>query len=75
MEALRIRTYIQSDTLQIPDLKQMVGQEAEIIVLVETVSPEWGKKPRTPGSAKGMITLADDFEAPLAPEIVEAFYT
>ena len=75
MNALRIRTRVNSDTLHIPDLKQMIGKDVEIIVLVESPDHKIHKRKRTPGSAKGMITMADDFAAPLAPEIVEEFYT
>jgi hypothetical protein len=75
MDALRIRTRINSDTLHIPDLKQMIGKDVEIIVLVESPDEKIHKRKRTPGSAKGMMTMADDFAAPLAPEIVEEFYT
>lgn len=31
------------------------------------------KKPRTPGSARGLITMSDDFDAPLPDEILDAF--
>lgn len=33
------------------------------------------KRPRTPGSAKGMISMSDDFTAPLDPDIAEEFYS
>ncbi|HEY7062376.1 MAG TPA: type II toxin-antitoxin system Phd/YefM family antitoxin [Chloroflexota bacterium] len=29
--------------------------------------------PRTPGTLRGQIHLADDFDAPLPPEILDAF--
>jgi len=74
MDALRIRRHVDSDTLHIPDLKQMIGKDVEIIVLVESPDNTIHKRKRTPGSAKGMITMADDFAAPLDPEIVEEFY-
>ncbi len=31
------------------------------------------RKPRTPGSAKGMITIRDDFDAPLPDALAAAF--
>lgn len=74
MNALRIRTHVESDTLHFPDLQQMIGKNVEIIVLVESSNPRILKRPRTPGSAKGMITMADDFTAPLPFEIVAEFY-
>ena len=75
MNALRIRTHISSDTLHLPDLKQVIGKDVEIIVLVESPDNKNHKRKRTPGSAKGMITMADDFAAPLTPDIMEQFYT
>ena len=75
MNALRIRTHVDSDTLYLPDLKQMIGKDVEIIVLVESPDTNVRNRQRTPGSAKGMLTMADDFAAPLDPDIVEQFYT
>ena len=75
MNALRIRTHVSSETLHLPDLKQVIGKDVEIIVLVESSDTTVRKKPRTPGSAKGMISMSDDFTAPLPSEIVEEFYT
>jgi prevent-host-death family protein len=31
------------------------------------------KKPRTPGLWKGRVTMAEDFDNPLPPEILEGF--
>jgi len=31
-------------------------------------------RPRKPGSAKGQITMSDDFDAPLPKDILESFY-
>ena len=39
MNAIRIRKTIHSDTLHIPELKDMIGSTVEIIVLEESVSP------------------------------------
>lgn len=35
MNAIRIRTTIESETLHLPQLKELIGQTAEIIVLTE----------------------------------------
>ncbi len=32
------------------------------------------RKPRNPGSAKGKVTMAGDFNAPLPDELVKDFY-
>ena len=39
MNAIRIRTTIASDTLHIPELKEMMGRTVEIIVLEESTPP------------------------------------
>jgi hypothetical protein len=74
MNALRIRTHIDSETLHLPDLKQVIGKDVEIIVLVEPSDSQVHKRKRTPGSAKDMISISDDFAAPLPSDIVEEFY-
>ena len=76
MEAVKIKTIINSDTIHLSVPKEMVGKEAEIIILVEP--SEKKLKKRVPGTAKGLITMADDFEAPLdektAPEGIIDFF-
>ena len=39
MNAIRIRKKIDSETIHIPELRPMIGQEVEIIVLEEKSSP------------------------------------
>jgi len=60
-------------------LKAQSGEEViiakagkPIIRLVPIVPPP---KPRTPGSAKGKITIAPDFTAPLPTDVIEDFYS
>ena len=77
MDALRIQTHVSSDTLHLPDLKQVIGKDVEIIVLVEphdSTDSTIHKRKRTPGSAKGMISMPDDSTDPLPSDIVEEFY-
>ena len=38
------------------------------------VALEKPKKNRKPGSAKGQISMSDDFNAPLPDEILDSFY-
>ena len=80
MEALKMRTHVDSDSLHISGLQGITGRDVEVIVLVE---PEEGAKKkngalkpkgRIPGSAKGLITISDDFHMPLDEEEFEAFY-
>lgn len=67
MQALKIKKKIDSDTLYLPEFKNMIGRIAEIIILTESDEQfsSGFSQPRKPGSAKGMITLADDFQDPL----------
>lgn len=42
--------------------------------VVRIVPVDAPKKQRQPGSARGMFTMADDFDEPLPPEMLKAFY-
>ena len=72
MEAVRIKKRLDSDTIHIPDIKDMIGKEVEIVILVE--SDDSYSQKRMPGSAKGMITIADDFADPLDDNLIKDFY-
>ena len=64
MNAIRIRRKLDSETLYLPELKSLVGQNVEIIVLEELAGP-----PVTPGTgdwnaAMNAVTVDDyDFDA------------
>jgi antitoxin (DNA-binding transcriptional repressor) of toxin-antitoxin stability system len=49
----------------------IIYQEGLPVVRMMAVSTPTG--PRVPGSAKGMITMSDDFDAPLPDEILDEF--
>jgi prevent-host-death family protein len=57
-----------------------VGRGEEIVIaragkpVARLVPLEPRRAPRQPGSAKGQIWIADDFDAPLPDEILDAFY-
>ena len=80
MEALRIKKRLDSDTLHITGLKGLANKDVEVIILVDSdgqqgESPFSAKLPkRTPGSARGLITIADDFHEPLDEKAAEEFY-
>ena len=66
MEALRFKRRIDDDTLVLTGLARFVGKEVEIVILVgpddELTKPTSSAKVnRVPGSAKGLITLPEDF--------------
>ena len=76
MQAIKIKKYIDSDVLNLPIPQTMIGKDAEIIVLVESdgIQEISNKLRRRPGSAKGMIAMADDFEKSLDDEMLAEFY-
>jgi hypothetical protein len=76
MQALKIKKKIDSDILYLPEFRNMIGRHAEIIILTEPDEQfsSGVRQPRKPGSAKGMISLADDFQGPLDDELTEEFY-
>ncbi len=79
MEAIKIRKHLNSETIHFPELKNFIGEDVEFIILVKSQTvmknSEISNSPkRIPGSAKGMIEIADDFEAPLDAELIAEFY-
>lgn len=73
MEAIKIKTRLESETIRSPELRKLIGKRVEIIILEET-EPNAALPNRQPGSAKGEITITNDFEKPLPSEIVQEFY-
>lgn len=61
MNAIRIEKLLDSHVL--PELIPMIGKQVEIIVL-ERPALETPKAPKA-GTAKGKLTIAPDFDAPL----------
>lgn len=43
--------------------------------VVQLVAIESDRLPRKPGSARGMFTMSDDFDAPLPDAVLDDFYT
>jgi hypothetical protein len=67
MNAIRIRQRLDSEVAELlPQLAPMVGKDVEIIVLEDSDAPRRASfaGPKA-GSAKGEVTLAPDFDAPL----------
>ena len=73
MEAIKIKTRLESETIRSPELRKLIGKRVEIIILEET-EPNTALPKRQPGSAKGEITVTNDFEKPLPIEIVQEFF-
>ena len=73
MEAIKIKTRLESETIRSPELRKLIGKRVEIIILEET-EPDTALPKRQPGSAKGEITVTNDFEQQLPITIVQEFY-
>ena len=80
MEARRFKRHLDSDSLHIAGLKEMIHKDVEVIVLVEAdaepadVAASAGLPKRRPGSAKGLVSITDDFPRPLAEDAAAEFY-
>lgn len=78
-EAMRFRTVVSGNELTISDLERFSGKRVEVIVLEDdqpdTAAVREGAlkpKPRF-GTMAGQIKVADDFDAPLPPDLQRAF--
>jgi len=80
MKALRIKKRLDSDTLYITGLKEMANKNVEIIILEDSEGENEGSilstrgPGRKPGSAKGLLSITDDFHKPLDEKEIEDFY-
>jgi len=79
MEAVKIKIRLDTKTIHLPGLRHMIGRNVEIIVLLESDISETNlyppeNKKRKPGSAKGIISVTEDFANPLDAEMAELFY-
>jgi hypothetical protein len=74
-EALRFRTVVSGETLTISDLGRFEGKRVEVIVLDdEQIDAANVPRPRRRfGTMAGKLKAADDFDAPLPPDIQRAF--
>ena len=75
-EAMRFRTVVSGNTLTIPDLERFAGKRVEVIVLDDD-QPDTAAAASRPkrrfGTMAGQIKVADDFDAPLPPDLQRAF--
>ena len=79
MEAYRLRQRVENGTLHITGLEGLADKDVEVIILVDgarepgPANPEQPAK-RKPGSAKGLITISDDFHLPLDEDALREFH-
>lgn len=72
MNAIRIKRYLDSGTLQLPELQPMVGRNVEIIILEDFPSGEPSTARPAWGSLKGSVLKDEDPCEPVAAEDWEA---
>jgi hypothetical protein len=75
--ALKFHAVVTGKTLPLPDLSAFDGKRVEVIVMEQeghTVGVgATTNAPRPLGLLRGQIGIADDFDAPLPPEIQKYF--
>lgn len=72
MFAFEFETDTKDRVIEIPEqFRELANRHVRIIVMVD--ESQLGK-PRMPGSAKGRINVADDFDKPLIWNEVQGFY-
>jgi hypothetical protein len=79
--AIRVRTLVESDTLRLPELRPLVGQRVEVIVLEEEGAEEHDEREaqaaeaprRKLGALRGMMKIPEDFDDPLLKDVLRTF--
>ena len=61
MDAIRIRRHIESETLRVPELRPIIGMDAEIIILVDDPA-----EPKPEGNMSAFFAAADP--SPVDPD-------
>ena len=85
VNAICVHTRLESETMRIPELGPFIGKKVQIIVMEEDEpgddrDREMTKKDglesspkRRLGSLRGVLTVPEDFDAPLPDDILRAF--
>lgn len=73
INAIRMRTTVESDRLQIPELSELIGRRVEILVVEEDVASQnagesTATSRRVLGSLRGKLRVPADFDEPLPDE-------
>lgn len=76
-QALKIRTVVSGKTLTLSDLDAFIGKRVEVIVMEDEPTERPSRKPeatkRRFGTLAGKLEIAEDFDAPLPPDIQRYF--
>ena len=72
MNAIRVKTHLTSDTVQIPELKDLIGKDVEIIVLEESrtapAASTMDKSDKKRYRLRGALLRYDDPFGPAVPD-------
>lgn len=77
MYAIEFEAVVEGKTIHLPEeYAEFDSQNVKVILMMnqKTQNKSNEKEKRIPGSAKGKIFLADDFEQPLDDETIKLFY-
>ncbi len=73
MYAVEFETVVKDKAIYIPEkYSSFDAKTVKVILMLETGNRS--EKKRVPGTAKGKIFVADDFEKPLDDELAQQFY-
>ena len=74
LNAIRIRTRVDSDTLKIPELLPLMGHAIEVIIVDEDpVTTQSSLRTPRLGTLRGLVDVPDEFNAPLPDEVLRSF--
>lgn len=75
MVAVEFESVVMDKMIYLPErYAEFDSQTVKVILMMNPKTPKKPKEKRMPGSAKGKIFLADDFEKPLDDETIKLFY-
>jgi hypothetical protein len=77
MVAVEFESVVKGKTIHLPEkYAEFDSRRVKVILMMNPPPPKRlkEKERRIPGSAKGKIFLADDFEQPLDDETIKLFY-
>lgn len=76
--AMKFHATVKDNQLLLTDLAAFEGQQVEVIVILDAKTPapddQKPKAPRQFGLLRGQIEIAEDFDAPLDDDILDAIY-
>ncbi len=83
INAIRLRTVVESENVRIPELARLIGKQVEILVVEEDATrsiADEGKATasdvqRAPqlGTLRGLVDIPENFDDPLPDEVLRAF--